>query len=158
MQATQSTTIGGREYQVTQLPAKRGLRLFNRLCRILAPSAARALGSSGDVSLGAILRADMGSLAQALSLLFDKLTEQEQEQIFKELLETARFREEAGGKSMPLWEQFDVAFQGRLDEAYRVLGFSLSVNFGSFRTALSAAVSAAKENQAADVEAQTTSS
>src|SRR3954466_5572113 len=142
MQATQTTTIGDREYSVTQLPAKRGLRLFNRLCRILAPPAARALGSAGDVSLSALLKSDMGSIAAALSLLFDKLTEQEQEAIFKELLEGARYRDAENGKLLPLWEQFDVAFQGRLHEAYQVLGFALSVNFGSFRSALSAAVSA----------------
>jgi hypothetical protein len=148
MQATQTTSIGEREYSVTQLPAKRGLRLFNKLLRILAPPAARALGGSGDLSLAALLKADMGGLSVALSLLFEKLTELEQEHILKELFEGARYKDEQSGKSLPLWESFDVVFQGRLHEVYKLASFALEVNFGSFADALKAALSAVPKEAA----------
>lgn len=142
MQATQSTTIGDREFTVTQLPAKRAMRLFNKLCRILAPPAARALGGSGDVSFAALMRADMGGLSQALTLLFEKLTEQEQEQILKELFEGARFKDEESGKLLVLWDLFDSVFAGRIHEVYQLAAFALRVNYGSFADALKAAISA----------------
>src|SRR4051794_2157386 len=114
MQATQSETIGGREYTGTQLPAKRGGRLFNKLCRIFAPSAARALGGSGgEATLAAFMQSGLGGLSDALLMLFEKLTEQEQEAILKELFEGGRWKND-DGKLLPLWETFDAAFAGRI--------------------------------------------
>lgn len=153
---TVTETIAGREYSVTQLPAKRGLRLFNRLCRIFAPPAARAFGSAaGELSLGKLMAGGLGGLSDALVLLFDKLGEQEQEAILRELLEGARFRNDEG-KMLPLWEHFDVAFAGRLAEVYMVAAFALRTNFGSFSDALRAAASAWSAKAAAEAEPEKT--
>jgi len=151
---TITETVGGREYTVTQIPAKRGLRLFNRLCRIFAPPAAKAFGSlAGELSLARFMAGGLGSFAEALVLLFEKLSEQEQEAILRELFEGARFRND-DGKMLPLWEHFDVAFAGRLAEVYLVAAFAMRVNFGSFSDALKAAASAWSAKAAAEEKAE----
>src|SRR4051812_19087441 len=108
---TVTETINGREYSVSQLPARRGLKLFNRLCRIFAPPAARAFGglAAGELSLGKIMGGGLDGLADALALLFEKLDENAQEAILRELFEGggARYRTDDGRLQM-LWEGFDV--------------------------------------------------
>jgi hypothetical protein len=158
---TVTETINGREYTVTQLPAKRGLRLFNRLCRIFAPPAARALGGGaggGELNLARFLGSSLGGLSDALGMLFASLTEQEQEAILRELFEGGRYKSDAG-KLLPLWEGFDDAFAGRLADSYAVAAFALRVNFGSFQDALRSAVSAlSAKAEPADEPEQTSSS
>lgn len=149
---TLTETIGGREYSVTQIPPLRGVRLFNRLCRIFAPPAARAFGGlAGEMSLGKLMGGNLSGLSEALVLLFDKLGEQEQEAILRELFEGARFRND-DGKLLPLWEHFNVAFAGRIAEVYMVAAFALRANFGSFSDALRAAASAWSAKAAAEAE------
>lgn len=139
---SQQVTVGGREFSLSQLPAKRGLRLFNRLCRVLVPPAARALAGTGAKSLKALLSADLRGVADGVVLLFEKLTEDEQESILAELFEGARIKLETG-KWAPLAEVYDDAFAGRIDEVYLLAVEALKLNFASFSHALNAAFSAA---------------
>lgn len=157
---TVTETINGREYTLSQLPARRGLRLFNRLCRIFAPPAAKAFGSAaGEMSLGKLMSGGLDGLSDALGLLFDKLGENEQEAILRELFEGggARYRTDDGRLQM-LWEHFDVAFSGRIADVYLVAAFALRVNFGSFSDALKSAVSAWSAKAAAEESPEPTNS
>jgi hypothetical protein len=145
---TETTSINGREFSVSQLPAKRALRLFNRLCRTFAPAAARALGGAG-FSFAAILTADTRGIADGLQLLFDKLSDSEQESIIAELVSCARCTDPRLGR-VDVAEKLDELFGGdQLPEIFTLAAFALKLNFSSFLPALNAAISAASRDQAA---------
>lgn len=126
MLETQTKTIDGHKFTVTQLPAMRGLRMFRRLGSAVAPAIARAVESAkagGDLELA--------SAASAVDLLFSKLTEDELEAITRELLSQSTMDDMALFPS-----QFDLKLSGRIETVLKLLAFAVEVNYRGFFDAL----------------------
>lgn len=125
--------IGGRRVLVAQLPASRALKLLRRLGHVLGPALAKAAGASkGTLSIAAL---DVGSLSDAITVLFDRLTEPELDHLMRELLSTAQVM--VDGKWVQLSagsgpQPYDVTFAGDLAGLFATLGFAIEVNFGDF--------------------------
>lgn len=124
MVETKTRSIDGMTFGVTQLPAIRGLRLFNRLGRVLAPALARAAGSQAGGEV------DLGGLAGALDLLFSKLSDDELEGITRELLWNATV------EGRPLLQEMDATLGGKVGTLLKLVGFAVEVNYGGFFAAL----------------------
>lgn len=118
--------IEGAKYYVSQFPARRALKLKTKLIKLLAPSLFTA---AGNYKGGNILDADLGSdtLGKAVSMLVERLDENDLESLIMELLCMTR-RE---GKEITE-QYFDMVYAGNFSELYKALYFILEVNFGSF--------------------------
>jgi hypothetical protein len=128
MITTQDREIDGMQWQVSQLPGMRGLKMFNKLGRILGPAMGKALAAGMDSKKGEI---NAVALSEAIAVLFDRLSEAEIESITRELLATAV----VDGK--PLFPgAFDLLMQGRTMTVLKALLFAFEVNYGSFFGAL----------------------
>jgi len=149
---TKSTDIGGVAYQVTQLPAMRGLKLLNRLGRALGPALADLLG--GAESLSSIAQMDLGALGVSVRALFDRLTEDELQFFTATLLENARVT--INGQVGPLMPVFDLHFAGQYENLFRLLWFALETNYGNFSGGLVGRLVALR-GQASPIEASTIS-
>jgi len=120
MVETKTRSIDGLNFGVTQLPAMRGLRLFNRLGRVLAPAVARAAASQTDGEV------QLEGLAGALDLLFAKLSDDELEGITRELLWNATV------EGRPLLQELDATLGGKVGTLLKLVGFAVEVNYGGF--------------------------
>ncbi len=123
MVETKFKEIDGARYGVSQLPAMRGLRMFNRLTRVLGPALTKAAAADG-----------LGSLPDALLLLTEKLSDDELEAITRELLYNATQNE------APLMSLFDTLMAGKTGTVLKLLAFAVEVNYASFFDALRSAV------------------
>jgi hypothetical protein len=128
--------IGDFTYTVQQLPTTRSLKLFHRLAGALAPalgSVASALAETGgnvgnlDIMVAAKL------IGPAMGSLFDKISPEQMVEITKELMQGCVVTGE-GVENPNLDKQpvFDSHFAGRLQDVYKLLKFSLEVNYGDF--------------------------
>lgn len=124
MVTTEEKVIGDRTYSITKLPAMKAHALSAKLIRMIGPPLAALLGSSNGASLGGM---DVSVLGPAASMLFAQLTEVEFEKLTKELLATCMLN----GQPL-LGGAFDLTMQGRVDEIYTLMLFSIEVNFGNF--------------------------
>jgi hypothetical protein len=114
--------IGNSRYMITQLPARRALRLQAKLLKLLGPSAGvMLLAASKD-----ILNAD-DSIPKAISLLVEQLDEKTFDQFVVEMLQGVR------KDGVELNEKtIDLEFSGNLNELFLVLKEVLGANFGDF--------------------------
>lgn len=110
------------EYMVTELPARRALRLQTKLVKLIGPSAALMVTAvSKDES-----SAD-DCIPQCVALLVNQLDEKTFDQFVVEMLQQVR------KNGMELNEKtIDTEFAGNLNELFLVLQYVLEVNFGDF--------------------------
>ncbi len=126
-QATHEKNINGRLFRVSQFPTMRGYKIFHRLAKGLIPAIASVFGSlSGDAEKISELDIDGDGLGKAIEMLFTELDEDKSEALIRDLL-SLTFVD--GQEVMP---QFDVLFQGDYGTLFKVLAFSVEVNFKSF--------------------------
>jgi hypothetical protein len=151
---TQTRSIDGLQFSVTQLPGFKAMTMFHRLVRAIGP-AAGALGKEIDLAtlgkgklediLGNI---DLGQAARGMLAAIPKLTESmspaELEGITRELLESSTVVMENGVQG-PLLPQFDRVMQGRTSTALKLLAFAIGVNYGNFFDALKGLAAAASQ-------------
>lgn len=140
MRAIESREIDGMKFTVQQLGGKAAGKLFVRLNSYLIPAIAQggealgklnlAKGTDTDIDLGAVGQ----GLAAASKVLFEKLTEDEYENLLGQLLETATVKTAKG--ELPLWPQFDDLMAGAVLTQLKVLKFALEVNYRDFFSAL----------------------
>lgn len=135
---TRSSTIDGHVFEVSQLPAKRAVRLSLRLAKmagpVLMPLLKLALGAQakdgtkpgGVGALGALLGMDTDSLTPALEGFFERCTEQDLDFLQAELLSSATI------DGSPLWPQYDIALGGQLLTLFKLLWFAMQVQFQNF--------------------------
>jgi hypothetical protein len=123
---TEERMIGARTYRATQLPAMRALRLLARLGRVAGPAFAVLLEAGAE-----------GSIQGGARALFDRLGEDDVEQLVRGMLETVT----VDGRSVLLG--FDAEYAGKLDEVFLLVQFALEVQFGGFFAALAAATKGA---------------
>ncbi len=139
MRSTDTRTIDGFSYDVTQLPGMRGVRFLARLGRIVGPSLGGLITS---LQGGGLAGADLSAVAVSVGRLFIDLTENELEAICRELLGSATYRDPVTQKIVPVMDDFDLHFQGRAASVLKLLAFALEVNYGNFFDALRGAVTA----------------
>lgn len=135
--------IDGNTWIVNEFSATEGLRLLASLTRLGGGAVAKAieaLPADGSI-LGMGL--NMGLLAAAVADLANRLNEDEVVDLVKRLLATTL----CDGKEVA--RQFDVVFQGRYLTLFKVVGFSLEVNYKLPLADLLAAASGADEQEKA---------
>lgn len=132
---TEEKFIGGSNYMVTQLPARRALRLKAKLLRILGapiaqlfmneePSKPMTIEDSEGVKHFCLYKEDV---VKALPMLFSNLDDKTYELLILELLQGVR------KDGMELTESLiDNEFAGELNVLLQVVWFVIEVNFGSF--------------------------
>ena len=116
---------GDVELDVQQLPAMRSMRLLHRLTRALGPAFAAAAKGGGKMSLGDL---DIGNLSDAANLFFDKFSEQDLEDVTRQLLEESLTS--LGGKKLPTLSVLDQVYGGRPDLLLKAVAFALETNYG----------------------------
>ena len=114
--------IGGSNYMITQLPARRALKLQAKLLKLIGPSAsllfaaaAKDLDSADD------------SIPQAVRLLAEQLDDKTFDALVMEMIKGVRKE----GHEIDE-RNIDMEFAGNLNELFLVLQYVLEVNFGDF--------------------------
>jgi len=130
---TQDKVIDGLNFSVTQLPGRKGSRLFTRLMRAIGPSIGLALGEVGE-GVTSIADLDvskvMAALGKSLPRLVEDLKPEEIEGIQDALFETASV--DIDGRRFQVKDKFDVIFKGKPLAVYKLMYFAIEVNFGFF--------------------------
>lgn len=120
MYQTLEKTINGSTYTVTQLPARRALKLKARLLKVFGPSLAQMVFASNNAF-------DQENVVKAMALLVDHLDDQTFEKLTVELLQGVR------KQGIELTDGvIDSEFAGDLGTLFLVLWFVLEANYGSF--------------------------
>jgi len=119
---TKELELNGSTYLVTEMTARRALRMQARLLKLLGPAASAIfLAAAKDVD-----SAD-DSIPNAITHLVDQLDEKSFESLVMELMQGVR------KDNMELTPAIiDLEFAGDLNSLFLVLKFILEVNFGSF--------------------------
>jgi hypothetical protein len=116
---SQSKTIEGRTYTVTQYTALRALDVFELVSPVLAPAFAKLAGAGQEADIG-----------PAIEALVARLGGGKLRQLANALLEPVQVTENNRIRNM--LDGFDIAYAGRLGEVFQVLAFAVEVQFGSF--------------------------
>jgi transcriptional accessory protein Tex/SPT6 len=112
-------SIGGENYTITQMTARRALRMKARLFKLLGPAISEILaGGRGNF---------LDHLPKAAQILTSNMDDQNIEDIVLELLKDVR---KNGREITP--SVFDLEFAGCLDLLYRVIWEILEVNYKGF--------------------------
>ena len=119
---TLETTIDDCVYSVTQMTARRAIRMQARLFRLLSSSIGHIV-TSAQKNIDNAER----SIPQALSLLAENLDEKTFELLILDLLEGVR---KDGMELKPAI--IDIEFSGNLNNLFLLLRFVLEVNFKDF--------------------------
>jgi hypothetical protein len=119
---TLEKTINGSSYSVTQLPARRALRLQAKLVKLLGPAVSTIFVASGDLD-----NADQ-SIPKAIAALASQLDDKSFDQLVLDLLQGQARK---NGKEINE-AVLDMEFAGNLNELFLLLAFVLEVNFGDF--------------------------
>lgn len=124
---TENSNIEGFDVSVTQMPARLAFMYKAKLVRAVGPSIGKLLTteSKGTGKTQVKINADFSG---AFSTLADKL---DPEHFFSLLLEGLRYTY-VNGKNVGTEEEFDQVFTGKMELIYKVLFFSLKVNYKSF--------------------------
>lgn len=141
---TREEVIDGHVFGVSQLPAKRAVRLVLRLGKMAGPTLMPLMqvalgaqlrdgskpGAAG--ALGALLGMDAAVLSPAVEGFFNRCTEQDLDYLQSELFNNATM------DGAMLWPQYDVAMGGQLLTIFKLLWFALRVQFQNFSSGQSA--------------------
>jgi len=119
---TKEKKIDDRAVMVTQFPGRRALFFKTRLLKLVGPSVTQLFTGKGlDASL------DFSTMSKALDKLSENLKEDEYVKFVLDLLQCTRL----DGQEITDMV-FDSEFAGNLLLMYKILWFTLEVNYGSF--------------------------
>lgn len=116
---TKNKTIAGRDIMVTQYPGRKSIEIKAKLFKLLGSSLVRLF--SGTEAF------DLSSLSSAIDIFIDKLNPKEFTAFVLELLQSTRI----DGKEITD-SVFDTEFAGEMSLMYKILGYTLEVNYGNF--------------------------
>jgi hypothetical protein len=128
---TREKEINSHMYAVTQLPARRALRLQYKLVKIFGPAFAVLFrptiiqGANGNAMLN--LGIDQSAISSAIMSVVSQMDELTYETLVAELLQGVR----CDGKELRP-EAVDMHFAGDLPSLMKILWFVLETNFDSF--------------------------
>jgi hypothetical protein len=135
MVKTERTTINETPVIVVQLPARKALLLKTKLVKLLGPAIAKLFVTDSLPSAKSGLSIDQDidpvALSSAMAILVDRL---EPDAFLSLVLEClASTKVEVNGSPIDVTrETFDAIFSGGLAFMYKVLWFSLKVNYADF--------------------------
>lgn len=114
--------INNSTYMVTQLPARRALKLQAKLLKLLGPAASELfLAAAKDIH-----NAD-SAIPKAISLLVNELDDKTFDVFIMEMIQGVR------KDGIELNEKtVDIEFAGKLNELFLVVQYVLEVNYGDF--------------------------
>jgi len=119
---TKEKTIDNHVIMVTQFPGRRALFFKTRLIKLVGPSIAQMFTGKGlDATT------DFTTISRALDKLAENLNEDDYVKFILDLLQCTRFDGQEIKEGV-----FDIEFAGNLLLMYKVLWFTLEVNYGSF--------------------------
>lgn len=119
---TKELELNGSTYLVTEMTARKALRMQARLLKLLGPAASAIfLAAANDVD-----KAD-NAIPMAITHLVDQLDDRTFESLVMDLMQGVR---KNGMELTP--EIIDLEFAGDLNTLFLVLKFILEVNFSSF--------------------------
>lgn len=116
---TEDTSISGAIYSVTQLPARRALKLLAKISKIIGPA-------SGEFMAGASSDNDE-HFSKAIKLLLSEIDDKTFDVFVLEMLQGTRKNGVEITQSV-----FDMEFAGDLNTLFLVLKFVIEVNFRDF--------------------------
>lgn len=122
---TETRTIDGMTFELSQLDGWTGLRMSARLGRLLGPAIAGVLTSAKKLESG---ETDIPpeSIGRALALLFEQLTPSELESLTRDLLQGAVYEHPKG--RVPLLEVYSEVMRGKLGTAMALVRWSIEFN------------------------------
>jgi hypothetical protein len=120
---TKEKTIDGRNVMVVQFPGRRALFFKTRLLKLIGPAIAQMFTGKNPLET----EVDFSVVSKALDKLSERLNEDEFVKFVLDLLQCTRL----DGKEIS-GAVFDEEFAGNLLLMYKVLWFTLEVNYGSF--------------------------
>ena len=127
MLKTQEKTIDSRSVKITEFAARRKLVLQIQLVKLVGPAIGAAAGGSRG---SGIMDSKIGP--EAISNAIQKLADAMEPASFVQLTMALLSDTWVDGKEIKTDAEFNVAFEHSLVFLYKVLGFSLEVNFGDF--------------------------
>jgi hypothetical protein len=139
MLETRTKDLDGHTYEVTQLPAMRGMKLLTRIGRAIGPALAKLATSDGTL--------DTGNAGAAMEALFSNLTEGELEHFIREmLLQGGALKQD--GRPLSLAGAFDLEMAGKPMTILKLLVFAFEANYGDFYAAAGALLAPAASPKA----------
>jgi hypothetical protein len=124
---TKEKEINGATYSVTQLPARRAIRLKAKLIKLFGPALAQMVLQTTAENESK----SKNSLVAAIESLAASLDPAEFENLVVEVLQGSR----KNGKEL-LPQIIDLEFAGDMESLYKLLMFILEVNYANFFTML----------------------
>ena len=121
---TKEKYIDGANYTVTQLPARRALRLKTKLLKLFGPVLAQVFITATEQGTDDQKKRD---LVTAVEILSSSINENEYESLIIELLNGVR---KNGVELTP--PTIDLEFAGDMESLYHLLWFVVEVNFANF--------------------------
>lgn len=142
MVRTEEREIDGLRVITTQLDFVRQSRLFARLGRLLGESMvdvvlvlASAAAKGGKAAAMDVLgKVDLRELAPALKAAFDKLSEEEHDQLLLKILAGTEVIVDGRKSDLLSLDKLNRAFDGRLAAGWKAAWFALEVNYADFFT------------------------
>jgi hypothetical protein len=119
---TKEIVINGSIYAVTQMPARRALKLQAKLMKILAPCASEIIIAYKDKGN------EDSHIPKAVSYLVNELDDRTFDSLILEMIE---YYVRKNGVELKA-NVFDIEFAGKLNELFLLLKFILEVNYGDF--------------------------
>lgn len=120
---SETRTIGGIEITVTQLPARRALRLMTKLARAIIPVLEKGISGADD-------------LIVAMPVIIGQLEPDEADQLACDILSNCSAIAEVNGKRAAYTFEnptmIDAVFTGNMNALMEALVFGIEVNFGNF--------------------------
>jgi len=126
---TEEKKIDDLDVAVTQFPARFGFKMQARLLKVFGPVISKMLSGADLKSLRHGLDSDikLDMLAEAIETLFKSMDEDGAMKLIMDLLQSTRINgQEINDAS------FDSLFPGKYSTLFKVIGYVLEVNFGSF--------------------------
>lgn len=138
---TKHKEIDGIAISVTQWPARKAFKYKRKLGKIFAPAIGELGAAINPDDIKKLKKGkpkkddvsflekdfDFSKVGNAFTMLFDSITEDEIDTIFVWMFSGVRIKD----KELTL-DEIDVTFAGEMMTIYKVFGFVLEVNFGSF--------------------------
>ena len=122
---TKTKQIDERSVSVTQFPARIGLKIKLRIARMIGPGLASA---TGMLQSGIEAEFDSKVLAYAVGQLVDSMgNDVTVDFIVKDLMQGTRLDDKEINDAV-----FDIEFAGNYKLLYKIIGYILEVNYGSF--------------------------
>ena len=123
---TEEKKIDDMEVAVTQFPARFGFKMQARLLKVFGPVIGKMLGGA-DLKKGADADVNLDKLSEAIELLFKSMDEDRAMKLIMDLLQSTRINgQEVNDGS------FDSIFPGKYSTLFKIVGYVLEVNYGSF--------------------------